>query len=260
MWRIKNYITYINEKLNSYKELEFVCHNSFNKNSTKKEDQRNFFERLKQLQKETDYSVLPYMQDFSDNIHDEISLAIILLKNDDNLEHIVLSLANKYNVEFDLYNYRNDKEVDQIINGSLYDNLILESKSNKLKESFIKRMKKYKCSAEKINSGYCEDIAHDVLRDMGGQSNKLYIIDDGWFWSSEKPITRFIKNKFGEYWDLDKLDEYGALPFPEKYLKKFDLAGHTWIYYNGKHYDAETLDGVDNFWMLPIYKRQLSKI
>jgi len=260
MRRIKSYIAYINESSKAYKEIEFICFNSDYTNSTKKVNQKKLFDRLKQLQKETDYSILPYMQDFSDDTHEEISLAVILLTDNNDLEKLILDLADEYNVEFDLYKYRNDSEVDQIINGSLYSNLILESKSNKLKESFIKRMKKYKCSAEKINSGYCEDIAHDVLRDLGGKSSKLYIIDDGWFWSSKKPITRYIKNKFGEYWDLDKLDEYGTLPFPEKDLKNFELTGHTWIYYNGKHYDAETLDGVDNFWMLPIYKRQLSKV
>lgn len=29
---------------------------------------------------------------------------------------------------------------------------------------------------------------------------------------------------------------------------------HIWIYYNGKHYDAESPEGVENPWDLPIFK------
>lgn len=41
-------------------------------------------------------------------------------------------------------------------------------------------------------------------------------------------------------------------------IRNINLNGHTQIYHKGKHYDIETLNGVKNFWDLPIYKRQLN--
>jgi len=34
-----------------------------------------------------------------------------------------------------------------------------------------------------------------------------------------------------------------------------EYAGHVWIYYNGKHYDAEASHGVDDWKDLPIFKK-----
>lgn len=39
-------------------------------------------------------------------------------------------------------------------------------------------------------------------------------------------------------------------PYPSEYY------GHTWIYYKGKHYDAEELEGVENWKNLPIFNRR----
>jgi hypothetical protein len=38
------------------------------------------------------------------------------------------------------------------------------------------------------------------------------------------------------------------------------LKGHVWVYYNGKHYDVEAYNGVESFWDLPIYQRQLKEL
>ena len=110
-----------------YKELEFVCHNTDYSDSTSKEDQVEFYRDLKKLEIESDYKIHPYSQDFCDDNHDEISLAVIILdkKNSKYWESKIKKLSKKHGIEFDLYNYRNDREVDSIIRGTgLYTNLI----------------------------------------------------------------------------------------------------------------------------------------
>jgi len=127
---------------------------------------------------------------------------------------------------------------------------------SKLKDKYLKET--MVDEVWKLNNGYCEDIAYDFIEIIGGENNNTYIIDDGWFWSGDK-ISE-LKTKTGEYWNIDNLKKYGEPPFGWKNLNKLDLNGHVWIYSKGKHYDVETLNGVDNFWELPIYKRQLRRL
>jgi hypothetical protein len=49
-------------------------------------------------------------------------------------------------------------------------------------------------------------------------------------------------------------------PFDVKLCRKFNLDGHSWIYHNGKHYDVEAINGVENWWNLPLYKRQVERV
>jgi hypothetical protein len=126
--------------------------------------------------------------------------------------------------------------------------ILLNLKYKYLKETMVDEV-------WKLNNGYCEDIAYDFIEIIGGENNDTYIIDDGWFWSGDK-ISK-LKTKTGEYWNIVNLKKYGEPPFGWENLNKLDLNGHVWIYSKGKHYDVETLNGVDNFWKLPIYKRQL---
>ena len=230
----------------SYKEIEFVCHNSKYPNSTSKESQIVFYNKLKSIN-----GIYPYIQDFSDEKHIQKSLAVIILNKSKEKEliNIILKLSKEYNIEFDIFNNLNDKQVDDIIKNDNQFNI---------KESFIKRIKQYNISPIEINNGYCEGIAYDILKDIGGETENTYILDDGFFWSSKK-ISKY-KSKGGDYWNMKNMEIYGIPPFDLKYLSKFDLNGHTWIYNNIKHYDAECLDGVDNFWNLPIYIKQLKNL
>ena len=41
----------------------------------------------------------------------------------------------------------------------------------------------------------------------------------------------------------------------ENFVEFGSLPGHVWILFEGKHYDAECIDGVDNFLELPIFQR-----
>lgn len=98
-------------------ELEFVCHNSSFPNSTPKLIQLAFYQALRSL-----HGIFPYMQDFCDDEHEEYSLAVILFDN--NMEQEVLSLASEYGVGFDLSKERDESEVDQIMSGNYYENMI----------------------------------------------------------------------------------------------------------------------------------------
>lgn len=123
---LKNIQQFINENANLYKEIEFVCHNSLFDTSTDEKSQKELYDDLKKLEIESNYSIKPYMQDFTDDDHVEKSLAVIILDkaNEDDLEKKILKLANKYSVKFDLYNYRDNSQVNSIIRGDYYNNMI----------------------------------------------------------------------------------------------------------------------------------------
>lgn len=115
----------------------------------------------------------------------------------------------------------------------------------------------YKRDLIGLNSGLCEDIAYDII-DLIGEDENTYIIDDGYFWSVDEISD--IKTLGGEYWNMENMEIYGMPTFHINILRNFDLIGHTWIYSLGKHYDVEAIDGVDNFWNLPIFKRQIENL
>ena len=116
----------LNENKETYKEIEFVCHNSEFESSSNKESQRNLYNDLKALEVSTNYSIKAYMQDFADESHEEYSLAVIIIdkENEEYLESEIMNLAYKNGIEFDLYNTRDEHQVDSIIKGEYYDNLI----------------------------------------------------------------------------------------------------------------------------------------
>ena len=129
---MKNFIKttlydFLNENENGkYKEIEFVCHNSDSNTSTSEKSQMDLYADLKKMEVDSDYKIKPYMQDFSDLRHVEKSLAVIILDkpNENFWIDKVMKLADRHNVKFDLYNYRSDYQVDSIIRGDYYDNMI----------------------------------------------------------------------------------------------------------------------------------------
>jgi len=120
--KFREYLTESN-----YKEIEFVCRNSAIKPSTDKQSQRALYDDLKKLQKESKFKILPYMQDFSDDDHEELSLAVIILdkEKENEWERQIKKLADKHNVKIDLYNNVSNSKVDDIVKGD-YNNLVKE--------------------------------------------------------------------------------------------------------------------------------------
>ena len=115
------FIKPIFEYFNKYTEIEFVCHNSDYSDNVYKTNLKAFYERLKEFSKNSNYKIVPYMQDFSEDNHDELSLAVIILDN--GFKKDVLNLSKQFKISVDLYNTRDDKFVDNIIKKN-YNNLI----------------------------------------------------------------------------------------------------------------------------------------
>jgi len=213
------------------------------------------------MQLDTNGDIFPYMQNFSDDTHEEFSLSVVIVNKDKEveLEKQVLSLAKKHNVEFDLYLEKNDKQVDQLIRGEMYDNIV-ESKNISITEVIIKLIDKYKLSPIEINKGFCEDFADDINRII----KESQVVDDGFFWISGKPKyynefkASFLKIRgMDEYYDLEVMNNYNSTPSDDikNVLLNNEILGHSWIYYNNKHYDAESPEGVESFWDLPFFIR-----
>jgi hypothetical protein len=137
------------------------------------------------------------------------------------------------------------------------------SDENRIKELFVEYQNSpdenpHNLDPIKLNEGHCEDIAWFVS-DKCEFLNDDNIIDDGKFWSSD--ITEYPCKSEDEYWQIETMIDYGSdIEFGLEYLEDFDLTGHVWIYYNGKHYDVETQNGVTSFWDLPIFQRQLKSL
>ena len=104
-----------------YDEVEFVCYNSYFPDGTKITDQIDLYNDLKGIE-----GLLPYRQDWSDEYHKEISLAVIILDNDKSkkeyseMKRIIIKLAKKNNIKIDLNTSGvSNSKVDSIVNGTL---------------------------------------------------------------------------------------------------------------------------------------------
>ena len=111
--------------------------------------------------------------------------------------------------------------------------------------------------------GCCSDFVCDVYERLGG-------IDSAYeLGLSEIGVDNFMdRDEDGECatFDQDLIKEHWPLVVPPEGMTWDDLskmaltcgfsAGtHEWIHLNGRHYDSETPNGVDNFFDLPFFKR-----
>jgi len=128
---MKHLLTYkLFEQLNTYTEIEFVCYNTEMDSPTTKENQRNLYDDLK---KYNGY-LLPYLQDWSDDFHEQISLAVIILdkENEEYYKNLIETLSDINEVEIDMINSVTDRRVNEILRGEL--EAIVESKKEDKKE------------------------------------------------------------------------------------------------------------------------------
>jgi len=88
-----------------------------------------------------------------------------------------------------------------------------------MKRVIEETLKEFPGTPYEINDGLCEEFMQEVCRKVPE--------------AEERCAEMFF-------------DTYST---PPKYT------GHVWIYYNGKHYDAECPKGVENWKDLPFYKR-----
>jgi hypothetical protein len=143
----------------------------------------------------------------------------------------------EYLKTFENYNNRKDEELTKLI--------------IKYREEFSN---KYNCSYSDINKGNCVDFV-DVIED--NFSDKFETLTTNMFIPNDDVKDHLIKtyndvmlDYDGVEWSKNMLDEYG---YPDEFFMDEEPMGHIWIYYNGKHYDAEEPYGVDTPWELPFF-------
>lgn len=137
----------------------------------------------------------------------------------------------------------------------LYENLNnnLTEVIKKIRDQYIERGLCNNYS--QINAGLCVDFSDDVEDMFDGRFETLttsmfYVQDDN---GKRDYMINTLNDTMipcGDLeWSKNQLDLYG---YPDKDLMIMEPPRHIWIYYNGKHYDAECPDGVDNPWELPV--------
>jgi hypothetical protein len=121
-----------------------------------------------------------------------------------------------------------------------------------VRDEFIKgKIKSY----SDINSGHCVDFIDEVQDRF---SDKFETLTSSMFTPRDNQKEYLISTYNDEMiqhgdieWSKNMLDRYG---YPDEDLMEDEPPAHIWIYYNGKHYDAEEPDGVENPWDLPIFE------
>lgn len=120
-----------------------------------------------------------------------------------------------------------------------------------------KYIKQYNCTPYDINNGLCVEFAEDVIKELGGYKNDVFELSTDMFFDytgdREEDWGKVKKSEYG-IWNIKMLNLYGC---PDLTKFKEGLSHHNWIFYKGKHYDAETINGVDKWYKLPIFKKQL---
>jgi hypothetical protein len=113
----------------------------------------------------------------------------------------------------------------------------------KLREEYLINSKSLNCYAD-INKGSCWNFATELEEEI----QRIYDTDIEFYIDPDE------MQKMGE-WTIDLMKQWNIkLP---RYIKWDEIPKkyHVWVYYNGKHYDAECPEGVESFLDLPIYKR-----
>jgi hypothetical protein len=73
------------------------------------------------------------------------------------------------------------------------------------------------------------------------------------FISTHEPTNKIEINSGYCRWFLNYLDDNYELPDSVERIDAFDV--HSWLYYNGKHYDVEHPNGISNPHNLSVWKR-----
>ena len=118
----------------------------------------------------------------------------------------------------------------------------------------------YKCSISDINNGMCVEFSEEIIEKLGEENENLYILHSDEFYDEfrEGNFDNPILTDRGD-WNKDALEKYGYLPIDLSSLNN-GLVHHQWIYYNGKHYDAERPNGVNKWFELPIFQRMIKRV
>lgn len=94
-----------------------------------------------------------------------------------------------------------------------------------------------------INKGYCEYFRDIVVSKL----EKIF--------PSETFLCVCVRDFQGydTIWDNDYIKRQGIIP-PEIFNELPDIPYHAWFIHDNMHYDAETPEGVSNFFEMPFFK------
>lgn len=124
-----------------------------------------------------------------------------------------------------------------------------------------------KCrNAYDIDNGFCNEFAEDLVRLLGGENDKQFILtSDMFLCDSYKDAVELwgkhdlIETNNGAAWSKRMLSLYSTPPIKDKGIVE-DLPQHAWVCVNSKHYDAESPSGVENPWKLLIFRNFLRSL
>lgn len=147
----------------------------------------------------------------------------------------------------------------------LFEQFIGENKSDIKNVSRIVRdqlMKENSCTAWDINNGMCDQFSADVIEKMGGDGDNLYELTGDMFFTDDIEFAEdnwddITKTEYG-VWGNKMIKIYGKPPVPIESI--VSIPSHVWVYYKGKHYDAEAINGVNKWYELPIFKKHFAKL
>lgn len=121
-------------------------------------------------------------------------------------------------------------------------------------------------SATEINAGYCDDFCSDVYEELGGvglcenEGGLATVGIDGFMTHEDDEPVAFDRDLVRRAWpafvpppgmDWDDMDRLAA-------DANFSCGTHVWIARDGRHYDAEAPQGVENPLDLPFFVRVVS--
>lgn len=130
-----------------------------------------------------------------------------------------------------------------------------------ISRSIIEQIKEWGKSPIEINSGDCHLFAENMLIKYPNE-NIIQLTGTMFYELFEDNDLEDAIDIFGEenliindngVWIKDMLEKYGTPPIDLHSFKT--LLNHSWLYYNGKHYDAENIEGVDEWHKLSCWER-----
>jgi len=132
--------------------------------------------------------------------------------------------------------------------------------------SSIRTTRTYKGMPDRdLNNGWCAPFARKVIKAMRTLDMKpkflctydfQYDITDPPYWKKATKMSSLFPDDEGDpmRWNLDNLKNYETTNDPD--YSGIYLSYHAWVFFEGKHYDAEHPEGVDSFWDLSFFKRE----
>lgn len=162
---------------------------------------------------------------------------------------LFLNKAKTKNPQYNFINIPIDDDIKESIDDDNDFHTILNSTINKY-------MKNYNCTIEEINDGFCYDFAEEIQKRMKLPKKDLYILTTPMLSSdySNQETEAIYKNEIN--WSKEMLNKYGKPPINMKFYHPDD---HAWLVYKNKHYDAETPNGVNIWYELPIFQRYMKR-